>query len=642
MRKLYKPLVPTGCSAFDLLLLLAVLFAPSVAAGAGAHRPNGAARESTGGRPGCAYDFDGSGRIDVADLALATAAWHTGNPRADLDGNGLVEVIDLQALARFWNQWCRWPDDPGRFQVGGLTAFWGDPLWHLTDSFGAHVACEDPADPSLCAARAFANARAAGYDWFAITEHDHNLSDARWQEMTAARDAAEEEFEFVALRSFELTGDYFEGHINVYESSSWPGDRPRTLSGMYGWIAAQPRTVFGMFNHPRRDGCDPLARTGLCWNFNQWQPHLEYAPRLPLVQNYRNGQYELSLRGGWRAGGVGVNEYGTYIVGRAAVMAADLTHEAVVDALRRGRVFGTNESRPGLTVALRGTSGSSNPLSWMGESVAAADRVTLTVDARDLGGGKVASLGLVEARTCETVVVAQRSANSLQTSWTVSVPRQGTALFAAAWSSRGTQAWSAPLLTTKRLEAPPPDMAGWLTTTVVPDRLAGISTWEPDTPRPWSVIAVRDRGLKASLLHFDLSALPAGTEIAGAILDLTSVSRSGTSLLPLAAYALRRPWNLSEVTWRQAADGRPWAAPGAGDSTDRDAAPFATALVYDPGRYSLDLTDLARRWHEQPEQNHGLLLQSPCSTPSTTEYQFAPNPAAGDGPRLRLWLKPPD
>ncbi|HBY94098.1 MAG TPA: hypothetical protein DEP84_09085, partial [Chloroflexi bacterium] len=413
-----------GCSATGLLLLLAIWFVPPAAAGEGlspirrvthglgrlqspAHEQRGL--ESVDARPGCAYDWDGSGRVDTADLALVAAAWGTSDPQADLNGNGQVEVVDLEILARYWNAWCRWPDDPGRFQVGGFTAFWGDPLWHLTDSFNNHVACEDPADPSLCAPRAFANARAAGFDWFAITEHDHNLSSARWDEMTAARDAAEEEYQFVALRSFELTGDYFEGHINVYESNTWPSERPRSLAGMYSWIAAQPDTVFGMFNHPRRDGCDPVARTGLCWNFNQWQPHLDSAPRLPLVQNYRNGQYELSLQGGWRGGGVGVNEYGRYIVGRAGVMALDLTHEAIVDALRRGRVFGTNESQPGLALALRGRSDPAHSLAWMGESVAASDRVTVTLEARDLAGGSLTSLELREARSCETVTVAQRA-----------------------------------------------------------------------------------------------------------------------------------------------------------------------------------------------------------------------------------------
>lgn len=652
MRKLYRALVPAGYSAIGLLLVLVVWFVPT-AQRAGWYGASGVDREirplesrgqlkqgsePAGIRPDCTYDLDGSGHIDAADLMIAATLWRTSDRRADLDGDGWVDVVDLQALAARWGARCGWPDDPSRFQVGPLTAFWGDPLWHLTDSFGNHVACEDPADSSLCPARAFANARAAGFDWFAISEHDHNLTNAVWDEMTAARDAAEEEYRFVALRSFELTGDYFEGHINVFESESWPSPRPRLLAGMYSWISAQPHTVFAMFNHPRRDSCDPVARTGLCWNFNQWQPRLEHAPRLPLVQNYRNGEYELSLRAGWRPGGVGANEYGKYIVGRAAVMAVDLTHEAIVDALRRGRVFGTNESHPGLALALRGSGETTEPLAWMGESLAASDRVTVTIDARDLAGGSLTTLALVEARACESATAAQRTVSGGQASWTVSVPRQGTALFATARSSRGTQAWSAPLLTTARLERPTADSSGWTTTTILPDRVAAISSWEPDTPHPWGAIAVRSEGAKASLLHFDLSTLPAGVEIAGAVLDLTAVERRGTVLLPFAAFALRRPWDLAEVTWNQAAAGRQWGAPGAASAADRNPAPFATALAYDLGRYSLDVTDLARRWQAQPGQNHGLLLQSLCSAPSAIEYRFAPNPGAVDGPRLWLWL----
>ncbi|MFN2167485.1 MAG: hypothetical protein ACK2U9_14620 [Anaerolineae bacterium] len=52
------------------------------------------------------YDFNGTGRVDVADVQSVSGAWGTNNPLYDLDHNGTVNVNDIQIIANKWNTFC--------------------------------------------------------------------------------------------------------------------------------------------------------------------------------------------------------------------------------------------------------------------------------------------------------------------------------------------------------------------------------------------------------------------------------------------------------------------------------------------------------------------------------------------------------
>jgi hypothetical protein len=51
---------------------------------------------------GCSADYDGSGSVDAADLAILLGFWSGNHPSIDLSGNGWVEASDLGILLGQW------------------------------------------------------------------------------------------------------------------------------------------------------------------------------------------------------------------------------------------------------------------------------------------------------------------------------------------------------------------------------------------------------------------------------------------------------------------------------------------------------------------------------------------------------------
>lgn len=256
---------------------------------------------------------------------------------------------------------------PGATMPNGMFAYWGDIHSHSTLSDGS-------GPPRM----AFAQARANGLHFFALTDHDGwlTLDATEWDEIGNVATAANVDGAFVALRGFEYSNEE-KGHINVFGTNTWVSrDDPNydTLPEFYAWLAAQPNAI-AQFNHP-----DP-SYGGTFDNFafnaaasakifmqeigNNAQGYVRYEP-----------QYPQSLGKGWRVAPT-INSdthqltWGNDTDHRTGIIAPSLTQANVLDALRARRVFATEDKN--LAIALQ-----SNGV-WMGSTISATSTLNFTV-----------------------------------------------------------------------------------------------------------------------------------------------------------------------------------------------------------------------------------------------------------------------
>jgi len=163
-----------------------------------------------------------------------------------------------------------------------------------------------------------------------------------------------------------------------------------------------------------------------------------------------------------------------------------------------------------------------------------------------------------------------------------------------------------------------------------------INSWYPSTNYDAAqYINVRQGDVMAALLRFDAAAL-AGREVRSAKLELYAAKRSNTAALTVSAYRVLGPWVGKQATWNQASTGVAWGSPGCnGEGTDRDAAVYSAVAVEAIGSwYRLDVTDMARAWAADADQNQGLVLKG--SGGVSVEYGFASNESADVTIRPRL------
>ncbi len=158
-------------------------------------------------------------------------------------------------------------------------------------------------------------------------------------------------------------------------------------------------------------------------------------------------------------------------------------------------------------------------------------------------------------------------------------------------------------------------------------------------------LALRQSDIMAPVLRFRLDGLPADARIVEARLSLWALARSNDNPATAGLYPLHRPWQVDEVTWQQAANGVPWAQPGAnGVPVDRGGVPLAVQTVTETGRwYEWDLTPLVQAWVADPTTNHGMILKA-LAIPRVL-YTFAAaeyhNPAARPRLLIRYWTPTP-
>lgn len=98
----------------------------------------------------------------------------------------------------------------------------------------------------------------------------------------------------------------------------------------------------------------------------------------------------------------------------------------------------------------------------------------------------------------------------------------------------------------------------------------------------------KNQAQRAALLHFDVSALPAGSEILGAHLAF-DVTSDTSAFYPV--YRMDTPWIETEATWNEAEDGQSWTA-GTFSSQDVTQVPMGFAHTKNGnGEYALGLNE---------------------------------------------------
>lgn len=143
-----------------------------------------------------------------------------------------------------------------------------------------------------------------------------------------------------------------------------------------------------------------------------------------------------------------------------------------------------------------------------------------------------------------------------------------------------------------------------------------------------------ESGGRPALLLWDLRAIPPGSRVISASVELTVTSVSGDR--ECEAYTASRPWVESRATWMEFASGRRWEAPGAKGEEDRGSQAVAR---FKPvrGVTRIPLNDagvaIVQRWINSDGANHGLILQM---TDQVSEFTFHSREAGTPSVRPKL------
>lgn len=119
-----------------------------------------------------------------------------------------------------------------------------------------------------------------------------------------------------------------------------------------------------------------------------------------------------------------------------------------------------------------------------------------------------------------------------------------------------------------------------------------------------------------TLFQFDLSALPMGSTVYSAELELYMNSGVGAAI-DINVHRLTRDWTESGATWLSYDGSNNWTTPGG----DYDAAVAASLNVAGTGWYSVDIGGLVDGWLNGQFANQGLILVPP-SAPGNKEKRF--------------------
>ena len=210
---------------------------------------------------------------------------------------------------------------------------------------------------------AYNYARDVGHlDYFSLTDHAEFLVlwpwDHKWRQLKDAAAATYEPGRFVTLWGFEWSNPVL-GHINVLNSDDMTSCLEHFgLHDFYNWLAGTP-AAFGLFNHPglynalglelhqlQRDDAVVDQMVGIeVANDNDGFNRYYYSGSWDTDYSYWD---EGNLKG-WRLGPVigqdnHYADWGTMNSFRTAVLAKELTREAIINAYENRRFYATENS----------------------------------------------------------------------------------------------------------------------------------------------------------------------------------------------------------------------------------------------------------------------------------------------------------
>jgi len=243
------------------------------------------------------------------------------------------------------------------------------PQYHLY--FGDLHSHTDYSDGMGTPDQAYADARAAGAHFLAVTDHYFQLNDAEWEDLIRSAGAHTEEGAFVAMAAYEF---YLPGinEINIYGTETlaphagltpqayYEGDRMdggSFLPWLYDWIAGEPGAI-GQWNHPLSYGCPT------CWDFYQFDfANEERDSAMGMIEIYneyaRESSYIKALDNGWHVmptatADTHVDDWISGYEMRTVLLAPSLAPDDLYDAMRCGRGYATLDSNLEITYTLNG------------------------------------------------------------------------------------------------------------------------------------------------------------------------------------------------------------------------------------------------------------------------------------------------
>ncbi len=165
---------------------------------------------------------------------------------------------------------------------------------------------------------------------------------------------------------------------------------------------------------------------------------------------------------------------------------------------------------------------------------------------------------------------------------------------------------------------------------------ASIDAWFPLAKAPEApYLRVRSGDVMSALLRFDLTNLPAYSEVHQALLQLYVQGRSNANPLDVGVYRVTRPWTPTDASWERATVLVRWAAMGCNAASDRLLTPAANLALTDAGQWvSVDITSLVDYWTQHPDENYGLILKTAGGAPVTYDLASFEHPLTSARPRL--------
>jgi hypothetical protein len=328
------------------------------------------------------------------------------------------------------------------------------PAYHpFFGDLHAHTAVSDG---SGTAAGAFRSARAAGMDFFAVTDHSMMIGPQSWPATRVAADAATTS-DFVGIAAYELGWWY--DHVNVFGLDTVIGKNETSQAAhtpaidFVDVLLPYPAAI-GQFNHPMWHAADFDGYVGRT-------PERDATMSLLEVYNWGDDvgdgawetwsldSYVRCLDAGWHVMPTAVSD-SHYVdwdtttapyAFRSVLLARELTRADLYAAMRARRGYATMDADLRIDFTAGGA--------IMGAIVAPASRYVVAAEVTDpdalIPGDKVTRLELVSDGGA---VVAARNVAAHSVSWTLSVASPAARFyFLHVTTADGDEAWTAPVWT---------------------------------------------------------------------------------------------------------------------------------------------------------------------------------------------------
>jgi hypothetical protein len=146
---------------------------------------------------------------------------------------------------------------------------------------------------------------------------------------------------------------------------------------------------------------------------------------------------------------------------------------------------------------------------------------------------------------------------------------------------------------------------------------------------------------EAGLFRWDVSAIPAGSTVQSAFIELNV---SGSSRDTYEVYALQRAWEELSATWQRYATGNNWSGAGANGSADTQPAVLGNVNATSSGVYRINFNDAGvaavQQWINDASRNYGIIIKDYANS-KALEIRTSETSTASQRPKLVINYTPP-